>query len=555
MKTDNTPTKYFIYCRKSTEDEDRQVLSLDSQEKELKEIAVRNGSKVVATFRESKSAKAPGREIFNDMVARIQRGEADGILCWKLDRLARNPVDEGTVKWLLQSSIVKQITTHEREYTPDDNVLLTSFEFGIATQFVRDLSKNVKRGLKAKLEMGWYPSRAPLGYLNTDDDKQKGRNEIIKDPERFDMVKQIWQMMLTGNYTPPQILEIANKEWKLKTRPTKKYPGLKSLSRSHIYRLLTNPFYYGYFEYGRPKQLYKGNHAPMITEGEFDRVQKLLGKKGRPRAKEKRFAFTGLMRCSNCGAMITAEEKIKRQKNGNVHHYVYYRCTKRKDTNCPEKTVELGELNRQIDSAIGQFTISDKFEKWAIKYLHEVRQSEAIGQEAVLENKQKVAAHLTRQLDALFLKYTSLENADGQLISDEEYLARKTQLTKEKEGAERDLQAQNKHIADWLELSERTFRFARYARMWFAQGDLETRRAIFNCLGSHLWLGDQKIRVEWRKVFSSIIEGLPQAEKELAQVRTSENVDIEGRISAFASDYPTVRCAFEKIRTDFAQNL
>lgn len=115
------------------------------------------------------------------------------------------------------------------------------------------------------------------------------------------------------------------------------------------------------------------------------------------------------------------------------------------------------------------------------------------------------------------------------------------QLTKEKEEAEHDVQAQSKHIADWLELSERTFYFARYARMWFAHGDLETRRAIFNCLGSHLWLGGQKISVEWREVFQTIIEGLPQAEKELAQVRTSENASIERQISTFVSDCPTVR--------------
>lgn len=318
--TNTTQLKYFIYCRKSTEDEDRQILSLDSQEREMKEVAERSGLKVIEIFKEAKSAKAPGREIFNKMVAKIQNGEAQGVLCWKIDRLARNPVDEGTVKWLLQTNRLQHIKTSEKDYYSDDNVLITSVEFGVANQFIKDLSKNVKRGLKAKLQQGWYPVYAPLGYLNSKVE-DKGNNYIVKDPERFDLVKKMWRLMLTGNYTPPKIVKIANEEWGLRTRQTKKMPS-KKVSRSSIYRIFTNPFYYGWFEYGRPRQLHKGSHEPMITEEEFDLVQKLLGKEGKPRPKEHRFAFTGIMRCGNCGAMITAEEKIKHQKNGNVHHYI-----------------------------------------------------------------------------------------------------------------------------------------------------------------------------------------------------------------------------------------
>ena len=104
---------------------------------------------------------------------------------------------------------------------------------------------------------------------------------------------------------------------------------------------------------------------------------------------------------------------------------------------------------------------------------------------------------------------------------------------------------QNQQIADWLELSERTFHFARYARMWFTQGDFETRRAIFNCLGSHLWLGDQKIKVEWRKVFNIIIESLPAAEAEIGAVRTpldTQNILTDsGQVSTLVLDSPIGR--------------
>ena len=158
--------KYFIYARKSSEAEDRQVASIDSQLSELEKIASERGLNVVEVFSESKSAKAPGRPIFNEMMARIANGEANGILCWKLDRLARNFVDGGLIIESIQSGVIEHIQTHGRGYYPTDNVLMMSVEFGVAKQFVKDLSENTKRGFKQKAESGWMPTIAPLGYVN-----------------------------------------------------------------------------------------------------------------------------------------------------------------------------------------------------------------------------------------------------------------------------------------------------------------------------------------------------------------------------------------------------
>ena len=124
--------KYFLYARKSTDVEDKQVLSIESQLAELQALAKREQLNVVEVFVEKKSAKMPGRPVFNEMVARIQKGEAQGIVCWKIDRLARNPVDGGQIQWLLQNSIIGHIQTHDRAYYPADNVLMMSVEFGMA---------------------------------------------------------------------------------------------------------------------------------------------------------------------------------------------------------------------------------------------------------------------------------------------------------------------------------------------------------------------------------------------------------------------------------------
>src|SRR3989338_9513065 len=137
--------QYFLYARKSTDVEDKQILSIEAQLAELRALARKNDLEIVEEFVEKKSAKIPGRVIFNDMMSRIGRGEAQWIICWKIDRLARNPVDCGQIQWLLQNSVITHIQTHDRGYYPADNVLMMSVEFGMANQYIRDLSVNVTR--------------------------------------------------------------------------------------------------------------------------------------------------------------------------------------------------------------------------------------------------------------------------------------------------------------------------------------------------------------------------------------------------------------------------
>jgi DNA invertase Pin-like site-specific DNA recombinase/predicted metal-binding protein len=563
MKTNNQEVKYIAYSRKSTESEERQVLSLNDQKRELEEMQAKEKLYVTEKYLgdkigESQSAYKRGRPIFGHMMEQIETGKANGLLVWHPNRLARNAFDGGWIITAMDEGKLLEIRTPQKTYRHDnsDDKFFLSLEFGVAKKSSDDNSTAVKRGLKTKLAMGWYPSRAPLGYLNTKNPDIKGSNEIITDPERFEIVKQMWQLMLTGNYSVMEILHKANKEWKLKTRPTKKYPGLKPLSRTAIYEIFTNPFYYGYFAYGKgaDRQLYPGKHEPMITAEEFDRVQLLLGRKGRPRPKEHRFEFTGLMRCGHCGAMITAEEKIKHQKNGNIHHYVYYRCTKRKDPHCPEKTIELKEFNRQVDEVIAGINISEKFKGWAIKYLHEIRKDEAASQDVVLANKQKQLRAVVSQLESLLLRYTAPENANGTFISSEEYQSAKSGLVRQKAELENDLAAHGKKIEEWVELSERTFNFVRYARVWFAKGDLEARRAIFACLGSHLVLSGQKVAINLHPVFQTIVDNLPQAEKELGEVRTSLSGENKRKTAEVSAVYPSVRCVLNKVRMYFESN-
>ncbi|HEY0432476.1 MAG TPA: recombinase family protein, partial [Chitinophagaceae bacterium] len=173
--------KYFIYCRKSSEDDDRQMLSIDGQLSELNVLAQTAGLSIVHIFTENKSAKGPGREVFNEMIRRIEKGEADAILSWKLDRLARNFDDGGKIIGLLQRGVIREIRTFEKSYLPTDNVLMIAVELGMANQYVRDLSLNIRRGIREKLRRGVFSGKAPLGYYN-----EPRLRTIEPHPEKFE---------------------------------------------------------------------------------------------------------------------------------------------------------------------------------------------------------------------------------------------------------------------------------------------------------------------------------------------------------------------------------
>ena len=566
---------YFIYCRKSSEAEDRQILSIESQNRELEELSAKLNLPVTEIFSESKSAKEPGRPVFNQMMQRLYRGEAAGIICWKLDRLARNPIDGGSIIWAIKQHGIKVTTPAQSFAREDDNIILMYIEFGMAQKYVDDLSKNVKRGLKTKIENGWYPGVAPAGYLNNTN-TQTGANTLVKDPERFPLIRRMWDLMLTGLYTPPKILEIANNEWGFRTRPTRKMGG-KPLCRSAIYQVFTKPFYYGWFEYPKGSgQHYLGKHKPMITEAEYDRVQTLLGRKGNPRPQSHpEFAFTGLIRCGDCHRMVTAEEKhqvmcgncrfkfayracdtcprcetpIENMVNPLFLHYSYYHCSKSKRPLCLQKCVSGVELERQIDQYLVRIQISEKFKKWAVKYLHELHEKESASQKDIIQTQQKAYEECTQEIDNLVQLKTSAGNADGSQLSDLEYGQRRVKLLKEKSALEELLQDTGHRVEQALTLSEKLFEFACTVQIQFAKGDAQTKKEILSTIGSNLTLKDKRLSIEATKPFCVLEKSMSDQEPKIQPIEP-ENTRLPYRQKeACASLRPNVLGDLDDVRT------
>jgi len=545
MKQNANKIKYFLYARKSSESEDRQVQSIDDQINRLKQLASDLNLDIKKIYTEAKSAKKPNnRPLFDEMIQRIENGEADGILCWQINRLSRNPIDSGKLSWLLQQGILKSIQTIDRQYLPDDNVILFSVEAGSANQFILDLKKSVKRGLQTKVEKGWLPNFAPQGYLNSRI-KEKGENDILKDSERFPLIRKMWDLMLTGNYTPPQILEIANNKWGYRTRKTKRSGG-NPLSRSGIYRIFTNIFYTGIIEYSGRQ--YDGKHEPMITLEEYDRVQKLLGRKDRPRPKTHKFAFTGFIRCAECGCLYTAETKSKLIKStAKIKDYTYYHCTHRKtDINCSQRTaLREKDLELQIEKEIEKYTILPEFLHWALEGLNKKNDNEIDERTKIYEMQHKTLVQTQKELDELTKMRYRL------LIDDETFLKEQKELQAKIAQLKSKLRETEARAERWLELTERTFNFATYARKAFIKGGLELKKEILMALGKTAIIKGKKLIIEPNEWLQPIKNGYPVLEAEYLRLEPTKLPLNELKTEALASVRARWRCILNTARTNF----
>jgi site-specific DNA recombinase len=336
--------RYCLYARKSSEDSsEKQALSVDSQVKEMLAIAERDNLEIVDIRRESHSAKASGqRPVFNELIRDLNTGRYTGILTWAPDRLSRNAGDLGALVDLMDEKRLHQIRTYGQSFQNSPNEKFLLMILCSQAKLENDnKSINVKRGLRTRCEMGLWPAPAPMGYLNEQRVDRKGH--VFIDPERGHIIKKMFEKVAYEKWSGKKVFHWLKFELNFKT-PN----GNKGLTLSNIYLLLQNDFYYGSFEYPRKSGLwYKGIHEPLITKELFDLVQQQV-KSQIIRVQDKEFAFTKIMSCGLCDSGITADEKFKKQKNGNIHRYVYYGCTKKKDHNCKCGYIREDELIEQL---------------------------------------------------------------------------------------------------------------------------------------------------------------------------------------------------------------
>ena len=478
QNTISSPQKFFLYARKSTDVEDRQVLSIDAQLTELREYAVREGIEISAEIVEKQSAKVPGRPLFNKMMKEIEIFGGN-ILAWNPDRLARNSVDGGQIIYLLDTGKLASIKfpTFWCDSTSQGKFML-NMAFGQSKYYVDSLSENTKRGFRQKVRMGIFPSQAPLGYLN--DSRTK---TIVVEKKKSRIVRLAFERYVKGNMRLEDVSNFLAKSG-VTTRTGKR------ISKTKASFTLSNPFYIGLFKYGG--EIHEGKHEPIISKKLFDEAQEMLKFRGQPDRKPQNEPqpFCGLISCASCGMMITAENKTKRQKNGNVHEYTYYRCTKKsKVMKCPEMSLRSEKLDEQLSSLIQEVSLpKDGAEELNRLALQDYKNSAPSLTTSVKEKETRLSV-ISQKLERLLTGYLD------QVIDQVDYTSQKTKLLLEKKSLQEEMTSLSHKQNDWLAPFQNWLKDAQSLDKIASDSDLFVKKVCAKeIFGSHLLLGEKTVR-------------------------------------------------------------
>lgn len=461
---------HLIYARKSTESEDRQVLSIDSQVQELKDLALRRGVVVAEVLQEARSAKAPGRPIFGDLMRRIHRREIAGVLCWKMDRLARNHFDTGQILQALADGTLPSVITTDRTYTADGNDrFLGNFELGMATKYIDDLRQNVRRGNRARFQQGWPNYRPPVGYV-----EDRATKTVVKDPERFDMLRRAWDLMLSGSMRPSQVLRVLNDQWQFRTRRTARQGGAR-LSMSQLHKLLSNPFYTGVIRL-KSGETYQGAYPAMVTPEEFARVQQLLGRASRNGKAKHEFAYSGTLVCASCGRPLVGEQHIK----PSGLRLVYYRCHRRMwDAKCSEPALPEARFECQMVSKLEDMRLADGIAAWIRRALERSLGAELRQRAVSKESSERALKDADVEADTLLtLRLRGL-------VDDQIFVLRRDEIAARKATVQQHLAQPQASPEELLARFDAVVNFAQKAPEMLKNGTPVQRRQIIQAIGSN----------------------------------------------------------------------
>ena len=533
-KNENLEIIWAEYNRRSSDEgSGKQIISIERQQEELELRFPRSIYKRTYHLWESRSAFVENnRPKFSQLVQLIREGKVTGIICWHPDRLSRNPLEAAIIVDLIIKGLLKEIRFGS--YTFDNSpegIMLLQFALSQSQYFSAKLSRDVKSGNKSHLQRGQWITVAKPGYLNKENPITKEKY-IDKDPERFELIKNAFGLLFGGE-RPMSVLRKLNDEWGYRTRKTKNL-GDRRLSKASFYRIISDPFYYG--DMVRKEGIFPGNHPAMITQEQFEKLQVMLGRKGRSRYCKTEFAYKEILTCGECGGAVTCEEKwqiicpscktkfhkgkdtdacpnchqkLEDMGNAKLLHYIFYHCTKRVHKNCTQGGISLANLEKRIDTELQKFEIDKNFRDWAIDHLNELNSREEQQQDSIKEKLDKQLSDCDwsiRNLIKIRIRKENVETYED-VETQKYYSEEEHRLLEEKKDLKKQIDLLDKRQEDWMQLTKETFDFAFYARQNFATGDVATKTQILSRLGQNLTIKDRELRIDGQNAFFLIEKG------------------------------------------------
>ena len=515
--------KYIAYCRKSRDEADRQILSIEAQIAELKEFAKKENLEIVEFITEAMTAKMPGREQFAEVLKKIERGQANGLVAWHPDRLARNSMDGGKIVYFLDIGklVDLKFPTFWFENTPQGKFML-SIAFGQSKYYVDNLSENVRRGQRQKLRNGVYPFKAPFGYVNNP--KTRG---IDIDPVTSKVVQKMFSMFVQGNCSFTAITHYLKDTYGL-TKKNGKHWHIDTIKHH-----LSDKFYTGIITMN--DEYYQGSHETFISKELFVEAQTQIKRISRPQKGGHSFAFTGLARCGSCGAAITAETHTKHYpRTGRTATYNYYRCTK-KIKHCDERPVTESEMEMQLRDILQSVSLprswADQWSKWVDR--DEITEKQSA--ETTIQKLKLELADIDRKANILLDSYLD------QIVDADTFKQKKNQFFEEKMKLQETIGKLESGGLSWIEPMREFIKTASECE--------KTARAKNNCedigifakrVGSNFFLSDRRLTAEFRQSFAAVSSRPGREAIENVAPTTSISVGTE-RLELSTSRSQTVR--------------
>jgi site-specific DNA recombinase len=495
MKNLNSGVSSITYCqyaRKSSESKERQALSINDQKEELSEYCKRENVFVADSFKfeeEKTSYKPDKRPIFKRMIELIEAGHVQAVVTWKPDRLCRNPKEGGIIMQLLQDRKLLEIRTVSENsvYTPDSDHLVLQIHFGMANQYSRVLSSNVKRGLKHKANRGQYTSRPPLGYEGFGE----APNKNIR-PHQFEgpLIKEAFEMMATGMNSLQTIVEFLHKKG-LKTKAGKK------ISKSHLQSIFNSPTYYGYFV--QTGELHEGNFDPIVTKTLFDKAQVGQRNRSKPKVHAWKPFLNGIVKCGECGCAITTTVKIKKYKRtGNTQEYRYNHCTHRKGV-CSQPPITSEEIEDQLTTSIDQISIDEEVWQLGMTLLRAKFKNEMSKNTVRLKEYQSQMLKLSERLTGLIDM-----RADGEITKDQ-FDERKKSILNEQAKVKSLLDDYQRSAKNWVEQAEEMLDTALNCHDVLKDGAVDEKRELILRVGENFFLKDGKLTFQMKKPYDVLL--------------------------------------------------
>ena len=492
--------KFVVYTRKSTEGAERQVASIPDQKNYANKVIKDNKYKVVARFEESASAsKVNNRPEFNKMIKMIEDGEANAIICWHTNRLSRNPQENGLIQQMLLDGKIKIIHTHDAIHKQGDSIIPLGVEASLNAEYSKKLSEDVTRGILSKNKRGEFNSVAPQGYLN-DRDRLTKRPIIVKDPERFPLIKKMFELYLTGAYAVPELLDILNNEWGYRTVKRLKSGGTP-LRLASLHNILENPFYMGKIrDMEDPSILRDGAWEPMITEEQYYRIQRMKHKyaivhniKPKVKVNTENFQLKGLMVCGCCGCSIVAEAHDRKLRNGKINRHVYYKCTHKSPTRkCTVKGgISEEEAFKQIYEMLDKYTIHPVLYEWSMQILERLHKQEIEERYDIADMQHSTLEEFEKARNKL------LDMSLRGMIQDEVFEAKDKELRDKIHKVKQVNKDAQERDQNWYEIVGKTLTTLRGAKEQMQSAmSVGERRAILQSIGPSAKLVEREVGTE-----------------------------------------------------------